>query len=210
MKIKNKRNKSQGQLEWLPTWEGVLKYDVEDIKNDRAIRLWHEHYTSRMCNQKVLEELMPILEKFEGYNEEQRPRVCYHFKYKEKIYKLRRSRLTHLAYTGFETADKYHWVIDHVNNISVDDRPSNLQCISQKENIKRSKARKENDKLDNKERARRAKIRLEWLKQRRLELANAMPYADPIDIEMEAQLAFAEHDFTEDYKQKGGRHVEKS
>lgn len=209
MKIKNKINKPHGQLEWLPSWEGVLKYDVEDIRNDRPIRLWHIHFVSPTSKRKVCEELKPILDKNKGKNEEKKPRVFYYFRLNKRKYHISRSVLTHLAYTGFDIVDRRHWVIDHINNISVDDRPSNLQCITQKENSKRSKVRKENNKLNNKERDRREKIRLEWLRQRRLELLNAMPYANLIDIELEAQRAYEEYDFTEDYKKKGGCHVEK-
>ena len=74
----------------------------------------------------------------------------------------------------------------------------------------RCKAFKENKRVSPAEEKRRLDIRVAWARKRRKALMNVMWYADPIDIEIELAMQLEEHDFTEDYKKKGGRHVEKS
>ena len=197
MKIINQNGKPCGKLEWLPTWEGVLMYDPEDLKNDRPVRIWHviTRKSKRHGVQHIGYEVKPTLWRFHHSSDNQRPRAVFSFHYHGKTVSLYRSHVTMLALVGFTIADRRHWVIDHVNGCTLDDRPSNLQIISQKENCRRSELRRENHPLNNKEEQRRANIRQAWMAERRLALMNAMPYADAIDIEIELAMQMREHVF---------------
>jgi len=195
MKIINQKGKSCGKLEWLPTWEGVLMYDPEDLKNDRPIRLWHVVKHKRFGNKKVCYEVKPTLRRFRHSRNSQRPRARLAFNHHGKMIGLYRSHVTMLALVGFTISDHRHWVIDHVNGCTLDDRPSNLQVISQKENCRRSERYRESRPLSPKEQKRRAIIRQAWMAERRLALMNAMPYADEIDIELELTMQMREHVF---------------
>ena len=195
MKIINQNGKPCGKLEWLPTWEGVLMYDPEDLKNDRPVRLWHVVKHERFGNEKVCFEVKPTLKRYRHSSHSQRPRAKFTIFHHGKKISLYRSHVTMLALVGFTIADRRHWVIDHVNGCTLDDRPSNLQVIPQSENCRRSESRKESLRLSNVERKRRVIIRQAWMAERRLALMNAMPYADAIDIEIELAMQMREHQF---------------
>lgn len=195
MKIINQNGKPCGKLEWLPTWEGVLMYDPEDLRNDKPVRLWHVVKLSRFGGKKVCYEVKPTLRRFRHSRNSQRPRARFSFYHHGKMIGLYRSHVTMLALVGFTIADRRHWVVDHVNGCTLDDRPSNLQIISQKENCRRSELRRENHPLNNKEEQRRAKIRQAWMNERRKALINAMPEADAIDIDLELMMQMREHVF---------------
>ena len=93
-----------------------------------------------------------------------------------------------LAYMGFAIADRRHYVIDHINNITLDDRPSNLQVITQRENLLRSERRRETLHLSPKEKKRQREERVAYMDRLRQQLRAIHPDADPIDIEIEVTL----------------------
>ena len=79
-----------------------------------------------------------------------------YFKFKGKQHFLLCSCLTMLCLTGFAVADPRHWVVDHIDGDCTNDRPSNLQVISQRENCLRSPRFRENIRLSPKARRERA------------------------------------------------------
>ena len=93
-----------------------------------------------------------------------------------------------LAFMGFAIADRRHYVIDHINNITLDDRPSNLQVITQRENCQRSERRRETLHLSPKEKKRQREERVAYMDRLRQRLRAIHPDADPIDIEIEVTL----------------------
>lgn len=210
----NRDNKPCGRLEWLPTWEGVLKYAPQDLAADRPLRLWHVIQNRRFRGGRtVCFELKPKATR-PGYKAHERdwlqPRGVFEFRFRGRQIRLRRSQVTMLALMGFAIADCRHWVVDHVNGITLDDRPSNLQVITQRENTLRSERSREMSRLPPAERKRRAAIRRAWAMERRKLLIGTMPEASRMDIELELLLQLRDHDFTEEYRQKGGYDVEES
>ena len=183
-------------LEWLPSFEGVLLYDPEDIKEDRPIRLWHYTKNKRFGDKPVLYELKPTLCKY-GYKgcerDIQRPRLEFHFKRRGNSYNLLRSHVTMLAYMGFAIADRRHWVIDHKDGNTLNDRPSNLQVISQRENCHRSARLQEMLKLSPRDRKLRAQANLDYRERLRQHIISTMePGATEIDVEIELTMLIQE------------------
>lgn len=186
-----------------------MKYSEDDLLGGKPVRFFHVFKNRAFGKGQVCYELKPRLQFYKKVRQELRPRVRIAIKHKGKKLNFLRSRLMMRCWTGFEIHDQKAWVVDHINGITVDDRIENLQIISSKENANRSKAFKENNRLSPAERKRRVEIRAAWARERRAALINVMPYEDPIDIEIELAMQMQEHDFTEDYKQKGGQYVEK-
>ena len=179
------------RLEWVPTWEGVLQYAPVDLKEDRNIRIWHTFRSKNFGGRCVRIQLRPNLPVYQGRNI-QRRRAEFIFRDKGALIHLRRSRLTMLCLTGFAIVDRRHWVIDHKNNNTLDDRPSNLQVITQRENLERSERRKITQRLSPKERKRQREERVAWMNERRRQLMAIHPDADPNDIEFELAVEMLE------------------
>ena len=189
------------RLEWLPTWEGVLMYDPEDLKMDRPVRIWHvitrkskRHGVQRLCY-----ELKPDLYRFGNkacFTDCLRPRCEYKFWHKGKLIHLYRYHATLLAYFGFKPVNPRLWVADHYDKNTLNDRISNLSYISQSENLRRSMAREECKRLSPAENKRRARIRIAWKEQMRPHvIASLGPGATAIDVEMELTQLVNEHEF---------------
>lgn len=177
-------------LEWVPTFEGVLKYCPDDLRQDKPLRFWR---VLRFRNgKKVIFQKKAALNP--GYDFKWRYQYNINLKGKRRL--LSQSQLTMLCMTGFAIADPRHWVIDHVNNNSMDDRPSNLQIIMQRENCSRSALRKETQKLSNKERERRKRIRRLWLEEMRAKVIAILGEgATRNEVEQELALLYNEHTF---------------
>ena len=172
----------------LPTWEGVLMYDPEDLNADRPLRLWR---VRRRGGKRLRYELKARIVRCSpgcGESHRLRPRAEFDFRYRGKMIHLYRSHATMLAFTGFAIADRRHYVIDHINNITLDDRPSNLQVITQRENCQRSERRRETLHLSPKENKRQCEKRVAYMDRLRQQLRAIHPDADPIDIEIEVTL----------------------
>lgn len=187
-----KTDKQASRLEWLPTWEGVLLYDPMDLFYDRPLRLWRVrlHHGVRLRY-----ELKGSVDKPIGCNA-LRPRYQFVFMHKGKDIKLYRSHATLLAWTGFAISDRRHWVIDHIDGNTLNDRSSNLRVISQRENSISSEAYRESQRLSNAEKKRRAQIRIAWKERMRPHvIASLGPGATAIDVEMELTQLLIEHEF---------------
>ena len=180
------------QLEWVPTWEGILLYAPDDIRNDRPLRLWK---VRNPWFNKALPKRYRLSEHIRTNRHSScflRPRVFFGFGLNGKRFFILRSKITVLCRDGFAIADAKKHVVDHINNIPMDDRPSNLQGITQKENLARSKRWNESQKLPDEERKRRRLEREMEIYRRRKQLRAIMPEASKIDIEMEIALEFNE------------------
>lgn len=177
-------------LEWVPTFEGVLKYCPDDLRQDKPLRFWR---VKRLSNgKKVIFQKKAQLSDKGGF----KWRYQYIIRLKGQKRSILQSQLTMLCKTGFAIADPRHWVIDHINNNSMDDRPSNLQIIKQSENIHKSTLFNEANKSSPKERARRKRIRQQWLEDMRPKvIATLGPGATRNDLEFELALLYNEHKF---------------
>ena len=189
------------RLEWLPTWEGVLMYDPEDLRQDRPVRIWHviTRKSKRHGVQRICYELKPIIKRYSNklrFTDCLRPRCKFSFKHKGKTIDLYRYHATLLAYFGFEPVNPRLWVADHYDKNTLNDRISNLSYIPQSENLRRSKEYSETRHLSNAERKRRAQIRIAWKERMRPHvIATIGPGATAIDVEMELTQLVNEHEF---------------
>ena len=176
-------------------------FDPEDLRQDKPVRIWHvvTRKSKRHGVQRLRYELKPELDSChykKNKPDNLRPRCMYRFWHKRKRIHLYRSHATMLAYFAFEPENPRLWVADHYDNNTLNDRPSNLSYISQRENSRRSKAREENLRLSNAERTRRAQIRIAWKERMRPHvIATLGPGATAIDVEMELTQLLIEHEF---------------
>lgn len=179
------------RLEWVPSWEGVLQWCPADLAADRPLRFWRVRKDKKG---RMLRYQMAIC-LYEYTN----PASCsgclgkrrrIKFTFKGRTINILCSLLTVLCRDGFSIADRRHWVVDHINVNTMDDRPSNLQVISQRENLGRSKIREKTQKLTNETRTRVNLYLRQKLDEQRRRLVGIMPEASKMDVEIELSLWF--------------------
>ena len=175
------------QLEWVPSWEGVLQWAPADLKNDCNLRIWHTFRSKNFGGRRVRIQLRPHLPVYQD-SDILRRRAEFKFWHKGELVHIYRTYLTKLCETGFAICDRRHWVIDHKNENTLDDRPSNLQVITQRENCARSERRKVTLRLSPKEKKRQREERVAWMQERKRQLMAIHPEADMMDIEWELAL----------------------
>lgn len=130
----------------LPTFEGLLQYDPQELVEDELLTFYRlkriRNRDGRMVT--IRYALKPWVsdsaqtKRKKGGREKPNLRRKVSFIKKGVVIHPYCSHLTMLAMTGFSIADRRHYVIDHIDGDSLNDRPSNLQVITQSENIRRS------------------------------------------------------------------------
>ena len=181
------------RLEWVPGYEEHLQYAPYDLQHDCFLRLWHTFRSKAYGGKRMRKEIKATLTRFRHDRHKLRPRALFKVFIEGKMMYMFRSRVTMRCLTGFAIADPRHWVVDHEDGNTLNDRPSNLQVISQRENLRRSKRLREYQKLSPRARKLASEQRQHWMDERRRQLIAIYPYADPNDIEFELALDMLEH-----------------
>ena len=126
----------------VPAWDGVLYYDPLDIQLDRPLtfyrRLHHRRLGDIIYPVKSWKKDVTSSYRKKGIRAKPMFREFIKIERKGTLIPLYVSQLTMHCMMGFTIADPRHWVVDHIDGDTMNNRPSNLQVISQSENCRRS------------------------------------------------------------------------
>ena len=126
----------------VPAWDGVLYYDPLDIQLDRPLtfyrRLNHRRLGDIIYPVKTWKKDVNSSCRKKGVRAKPMFREYITITRKGTLFPLYVSQLTMHCMMGFTIADPRHWVVDHIDGDSMNNRPSNLQVISQSANLRRS------------------------------------------------------------------------
>lgn len=194
-------------LEWVPLWEGKLKYCPDDLKKDVPLRFWHCYYHKQM-KRWVCNELKPMASLTGRSSRKFRRRL--RFSHHGKKINVYCSYLTIKTFFAFEPTDRRKNVVMHLNDHQMDDRPSNLEWGTQKENMAMSRKAKEMNRLKPAERHRIAEARQKRIEKLRLHVIAALgPEATRSDVAIQVTQLLDEHEdnldeFLARFDEKGG------
>ena len=131
----------------VPAWDGVLYYDPLDFELDRPLtfyrRLHHRRLGDIIYPVKSWKKDVKIWQRKHGIKAKPMFREFIKIRRKGTLIHLYVAQLTMHCQMGFTIADPRHWVVDHIDGDTLNNRPSNLQVISQSENLRRSEAIRE-------------------------------------------------------------------
>jgi hypothetical protein len=118
------------KLEWIPSFEGYLAYNPDEIKKDKIPNFYRVFANKGLYR---IVRLHPAV----VYNDcIFQSRAQYKVIINGKMTYLKRYQLVHLCSIGFPVADPNKYVIDHIDENSMNDKPSNLRVITRVDNLR--------------------------------------------------------------------------
>lgn len=115
------------KLEWIPSFDGILLYDIEEFNEDKIPTIYRVQSRENCLLRYKLKPQIRHCGKRAVQS-----RVGFHLYIGKKRKYILRYRLIALIKYGFKPAPGY--CVDHINELQIDDRPSNLHYVTNKQN----------------------------------------------------------------------------